>query len=151
MIISIEGYRLPSGFIVREMSVIFDNGNFQHFEFKCPTGYYPTMQDQDTIKYTTRYLNEIHYYDDGLLPYSVVDDILRSLANQTIYVGGHSTFNFITAKLPLTRVIDICKTFEFRYPKILLPSSKCFRQHNNRYCSAAKAEYVQGFLKTLIV
>ena len=145
MFLALEGFTLPSGYIIKELSVIFDDDNFQHFQFKAPPNFYPTTEEQRTIKFSTKYLNQLYLTDDSLLPYSTINEILKNLSFHTIYVAGHSAYNFIKAKLPMTHVIDICIKNNFKYPK-QLSKSNCFKDHNPRYCSLSKCEYIKKFM-----
>ena len=145
MFLALEGFTLPSGYIIKELSVIFDNDNYQHFHFKPPTNFYPTNEEHYTINYTTTYLNQLYLMDDSLLPYSTINDILKNLSSHTIYVAGQSAYNFIKAKLPMTRVINICIKNNFEYPK-QLSKSNCFKDHNPRYCSLSKCKYIKNFM-----
>ena len=149
MILTLEGFTLPSDYIVKELTVVFDSGNHEHFHFKAPPGFQPTATDLRTIKFASNYLNQLTLEDQSLLPYSAIDTILQAVASNTIYVAGNSAYNFMTAKLPFTKVIDICKTYNFIYPKDL-PPTNCFKRHRYRYCSLAKAEYIKSFMRDIV-
>ena len=148
MILALEGYTLPTWYIIKEMTVIFENNNLQHFQFAAPTDFQPTGRDLYTIRFTTKYINEIAYSDNSLLLYPMIDCILQKLSSQTIYVAGHCAYQFLSTKLPTTRIIDVCTKHDFKYPKEL-PTANCFKQHRPRYCSMAKATYVKHFMDSL--
>ena len=145
MFLALEGFTLPSGYIIKELTVIFDDDNYQHFHFKAPANFYPTNDEQRTINYTTNYLNQLFFSDNSLLPYSTINDILKNLSSHTIYVAGQSAYRFVKSKIPLTNVIDICIDYNFTYPKVL-EKTNCFKDHNPRYCSLSKCKYIKNFM-----
>lgn len=146
MIVTLEGFTLPSGYIIKELTVLSDNNDeYQHFHFNAPENYQPTPSDLTTINYATRYLNQLTLSDDSLLPYSTINAILQNLVKHTIYVAGHSACSFIKSHLPLSNIIDITSTCDFKYPKILNPVD-CFKAHRPRYCSLAKARCIKNFM-----
>ena len=147
MILTLEGFTLPSGYYIKELTIMNENGNgYQHFHFNAPDNFQPTPSDQCTINYTTRHLNQLTLCDDSLLPYSTIEIILQNLSTRTIYVAGHSAYNFIKNYLPLTNIINISSTHDFKYPPTLDPVS-CFKTHRPRYCSLAKARCIKNFMQ----
>ena len=143
VIIALEGFTLPSGFIVKELTILSDNLKYQHFHFNKPKDFYPTAGDLRTIKYTSEVLSQLYFDDDSLLPYSTINDILKQMSSHKIYVAGHTAHKFITTYLPTTEVINLCKEYKFKYP-LILPSVECFKQHTPRYCSLAKAKRIKS-------
>lgn len=149
MIVALEGFTLPSRYIAKEMTIMYDNNHHQHFQFSAPLNFNPTPADQQTIKYATERLNQLFLYDDNLLPYNTLDLILQQLVSHTIYVNGSCAYNFLKSKLPFTNIIDIGVAYNFQYPKTLPASTICFKQHNPRYCSASKTLCIKQFLNNL--
>ena len=145
MFLALEGFTLPSEYIIKELTVIIDDDNYQHFHFASPPNFHPTFEELQTINFATKNVNGLYLSDDSLLPYSTINDILQKIAHHTIYVVGHSTYNFIKSKLPMTNIIDICVQYNFKYPK-KLPKSNCFKSHNPRYCSLSKCIYIKKFI-----
>ena len=147
MFLALEGYNLapPTGYIIRELTVICDNDDYQHFHFRAPDNFHPTDKEKRTIKYTTTHLNQLYINDTALLPYSTLNYILKNLSSNTIYVAGQCAYNFIKSKIEFSNVIDICMDYNFTYPKTL-PKSNCFKDHNPRYCSLSKCKYIKNFM-----
>ena len=147
MILTLEGFTIPSGYIIKELTVINDKNNeYQHFHFNAPKDFQPTPSDIYTINYATKHLNQLSFSDDSLLPYVAINAILQNLEKHTIYVAGHSAHKFITSHLPLSNIIDITTTLDFKYPPVLQPAD-CFKTHRPRYCSLAKAWYIKSFME----
>ena len=146
VIITIEGFTLTSGFIAKELTILYDDLRYQHFHIAKPKNFHPTDQELRTIRYTSKFLNQLYLDDDNLLPYSTINDILRQMSSHKIYVAGHTAHKFITTYLPTTEVIDLCKNYKFTYP-LKLPYIECFKQHTPRYCSLAKAKYIYKFME----
>ena len=146
VIIALEGFTLPSGFIAKELTILDDNLTYQHFHFTKPEDFHPTAQDLRTIKYTSEVLSQLYLDDNSLLPYSTINTILRQMSSHKIYVAGHTAHKFITTYLPTTEVIDLCKKYKFTYP-LKLPYIECFKLHTPRYCSLAKAKYIYKFME----
>ena len=149
VILTLEGFNLPSGYIVKELTIIFNDDSYQHFHFNAPKDFYPTAKDLQTINYIRRHLNELYLSDDCLLPYTSIIDILNNLLSCKIYVAGNSTHKFIMTYLPLNNIIDICSEYNFKYPAEL-PPMDCFKQHKPRYCSLSKAKYIKSIIKDLL-
>ena len=148
MILTLEGVTLPSQYLVKELSIVYDGScaEYQHFQFKPPPGFNPTPLELRTIKFATNNLHQLPLYDRSLLAYSTIDSILQSLEPQTIIVAGNSAFSYVTSKLPFSRVIDICQQYNFTYPKQLDPAC-CFKTHRPRYCSLSKGLYIKQFMQ----
>ena len=149
VILTLEGFNLPSGYIVKELTIIFNDDSYQHFHFNAPKDFFPTAKDLRTINYVRRHLNGLSLSNDCLLPYTSINDILNNLTSYTIYVAGNSAHKFIMNHLPLNNIIDICSEYDFKYPEELLPMG-CFKQHNPRYCSLSKAKYIKSIIKELL-
>ena len=145
MILTLEGFTLPSGYIIKELTVLNDDDEYQHFHFSAPKNFRPTPSDLYTIDYTTKHLNQLSLSDDSLLPYATIDVILQNIVNNTIYVAGHSAYNFIKSRLPLSNIVNICTALNFKYPATL-ESANCFKTHRARYCALAKARCIKKFM-----
>ena len=149
MILTLEGFTLPSKYIIKELTVISDSGDYQHFHFKTPLGFKPSAIDSRTIKFASTYLHQLSLDDQSLLPYSTIDTILEAVASHVLFVAGNSAYDFVTTKLPFTKVIDICAKYNFTYPKEL-PPINCFKRHRYRYCSLAKADCIKSFMSSIV-
>lgn len=131
-----EGFTLPSGFVLKEMTILFSNREYKHFIFKKPENIILTAKDKRTIRYTTSYFNNLSF-TEGDIPYNIIDDILSPYKNYTIYTYSNIFTSFLKKRLPTSVVINI-QTLGFNLPKNL-PKPNCFKNHNPRYCSLAKA------------
>ena len=148
MIVTLEGFVLPTRYIIKELSIFHESGSFQHFHFQAPTDFYPTEKELQTIKYASKNLNQLHLVDNSILPYSSLDIILKSIAPQTIYVAGNTAEKFLSAKLPTSCVINISDKYQFKYPDYLTRTD-CFKNHNFRYCSLSKGKFIRMFLNNI--
>ena len=148
LILTIEGFNLSSGYIIKELTIMYQDDSYQHFQFSPPKDFQPTDAQEKTIYYTQRYLNELALSDNALLPYSTINDIMQKISTYTIFVAGYTTYKVIKEYLPLVKIINVCSEYNFSYPKEL-PPTNCFKQHRPRYCSMAKATYVKNFMAIL--
>ena len=149
MIVTLEGFVLPTRYIIKELTIIHDSDSFQHFHFQGPLDFNPTEKELQTIKYVTKYLNHLHVHDDSVLPYSTLDVILKSITTEKIYIAGNAARAFLTRKLPTSCIVDITSKFGFKYPNEL-PNAPCFKNHSSRYCSLCKGKFIAEFLKKII-
>ena len=146
VIVTFEGFTLPSRYIVQECTVYFEN-SYQHFTFQPPPDFIPDGKDLKTISYASENLNKLTYYNDSLLPYSMLTTILTELSSQTVYCSGNSATKLLRKTLPLTKIINVNLNYRFKYPDSL-PYISCGIDHCVRYCSLAKASYIRKYLKT---
>ena len=140
--IGMEGYCLPSGFILKELCIIYPNNEFDHFLFKNPD-LKLTKADKRTIRYTTEHLNELQY-EDGNIPYEQIETILNSVKDFIIYTYSEIAVKNLQKYLPTT-VIKNIQQYGFIMPKTL-PESGCFRKHCQRYCGKAKSIQIKNFI-----
>ena len=139
LVIAAEGFTLPSGYVLKEMSIIFFNREYKHFLFKKPTNFLPTPKDIITIKYTTNRFNGLSFLE-GDVPYNLIEDILTPYKDYKMYTYSYIFKNFLQNILPSTTIINI-QTYEKKLPANL-PKPNCFRNHKARYCSLAKAKEI---------
>ena len=139
-----EGYTLPTGFIAKELAVIFPNSEYAHYLFEKPNNFVLSLTDKKTLRYATRHLNNLSY-DDGDIPYNQIGPILQKLTNYSIYTYSEIVKNFIQVFLPTTVVINT-QDLGYQLPKTL-PDPSCFRIHRPRYCAKAKALAVKNFIE----
>ncbi len=143
--IALDGYTLPSGFIVKEICIMFPNGEYNHFLLKAPKNQYLTDVDKRTIRYTTAHLNNLSY-DDGDFPYENIDDIFAKFSEYRIYTYSETSLKFLQNSLQTSVIINI-QNQGFQMPTVL-PDPICCRVHNNRYCAKAKAIAVKSFIES---
>ena len=141
--IGIDGFTLPSGFILKELCIIYPNNEFDHFLFKQP-GWTLTEADKRTIRYTTQNLNKL-CYEDGHISYDHIEKILDTVKDVTVHTYSDIAVVFLQKYLPTTVIKNIqCQGFIM--PRVL-PDSNCFRKHVSRYCAKAKALEIQKFVE----
>ena len=144
--IGVDGYTTPSGFIVKEICIMFPDGEYNHYLLKHPANQYLTEVDKRTIRYATTHLNNLSY-DDGDVPYEFLQNILSEYRQYHVYTYSEVALKLLQNILP-TSVITNIQNLGFEMSSTL-PDPKCFRKHNPRYCGKAKAIAVKNFvLKT---
>ena len=142
--VAAEGYTLPCGFILKELCIIFPNGEYNHHLFKSPDHITLTATDERTVRWSTKNLNNLSY-DDGDLSIEQLGAILYKLKDFTIYTYTSLVEKLIQNFLPTTVVIN-AQDMEYHLPKIL-PNPNCFRNHSYRYCAKAKAIAIKNFIE----
>ena len=153
--VAIEGINLSKNFyVIRELSILFPNGDVQHLHFKNPPDLCLTVAQQKTAWYTQQRLSGFGITDDTscCLPSSTCIDVLKSLAGFRIYCVGDITKQFLTQRLPDSRIIDICTLLNFSYPK-KQSNPRCSIQHGKsyRYCSLFKVYCLKERLDGLLL
>ena len=138
--VTFEGFMLKDlGYTIKEMTLLYAGGEYDHFLFEAPKRDL-SSGDQQTVNWTTRNLNGLNW-DEGLLPYSSLQEILASIATCRIVCHGSSARMFLRKTLPNTVIVDTSLAGN-KYPKSLtkLP---CGRDHRARWCSLSKAHYIK--------
>ena len=115
--IGIDGYTLPSGFILKEMCILYPNDEYDHYLFRNP-GWQLTEADMRTIRYTTQNLNNL-CYQDGFIPYDQIANILDSVKDDTICTYSEIAVTILQRYLPTT-VIKIYKMMDLTCLKFYL-------------------------------
>lgn len=145
VIVTLDGYTLPSGFILKELCIMHPSGEYDHFLFSKPD--VPLLaKDLETIRYTTAHLNNISF-DDGNIPYELIQPILGKVKYFRIYTYSAIALNFLRQYLPTTFIKNVQDIENYKLPAEL-PDSNCFRNHNQRYCAKAKAIAVKEFMNS---
>ena len=144
-----EGFCVKNGgFVLRELTLIFPDGDEQHFQFKNPEDLCLDDAEMKIAKFAERYLHGFSPTSDEncCLPYAVYPKILEVIQNCRIYCAGELFRRFFTSNLPNSHVIDVYSLFDFRYPNEL-DNPGCFKLHRYRYCSLAKARWIRQKLE----
>ena len=154
--VGIEGFSTKSGFILKELCILYDGEEFDHYMFEKPS-WTLTGKDLETVRYASTQLNGLHLYD-GSIPYKEIDGILRGIRDYQIYTFSGLAVKTLRTYLPNTKKIKNIQDLGFEMPKHL-PNSHCFRSHNvwdkqhyftshrYRYCAKAKALEVRDFMR----
>lgn len=142
--IAVDGYTLPSAFIVKELCIMFPGGEYNHFLFKPPVNQHLTIVDKRTIRYTTKHLNNLSY-EDGDTPYEIIHRILSKYKEYRVFTFSDISLNFLQEVLPTTVITNI-QVYGFDMPA-MLPDPTCCRVHNPRYCALAKAIVIKNFIE----
>ena len=140
-----DGYTLPSGFIVKEICCMFPNGEFNHYLMEPPMNRDLNDVDRRTIRFATKNLNNLSYHD-GWFPYDKMHDIFLRFQEFRVYTYSDLTLKFIQNFLPTTVVINV-QELGFQMPEVL-PDASCFRLHNARYCAKAKCVAIKKFIES---
>lgn len=148
-IVTVEGFQVSNDYIVKELTVMFDSDNYQHFFFDCPPGLIIGPSDERTIRYTEN-LNGLRLENDSYIPYSIIGYILGKLDKYVVYTAGNQAATFLSRYLPQTMILDACQEFNFKYP-LELQQMPCFYRHSSRYCSLSKAVTLKIALQVLQV
>ena len=143
--VGVEGFTLPCGYIIKELAIFYTNDESDHFLFEKP-GHELRLSvcDKRTIRYVTQHLNMLSY-NDGSIPYSQIEPILKRLMGHTIYTYGLEAKRWILKHLPTSMVVNT-QELGHKLPNTL-PDPKCFRQHSCRYYTKAKAISVKKFIE----
>ena len=142
--VAVEGYSLPNGFVVKELTVIKNNSDVDHFIFMKPDVVF-TAAETKTIAWTTKYLNGLKL-TDGHIPYNTVPHIISQLSHSKIFCYGSLTTKFLRSIIPLGYIIDV-QLKGFSLPKNLKDSHlRCGRSHPIRFCAMAKANAIKNFI-----
>ena len=139
--VGLEGYTLPSGYMIKELCIIFPNGEYNHFLFQKPDWLLSEVSRR-TIRYATQHLNNLSF-EDGDIPYIILPSLLEKIKEFRVYTYSDIAQKFLQQHLPTTSIENI-QTTGYQIPKEL-PDSKCFRDHNQRYCAKAKALEIKKF------
>ena len=134
--VGIEGFTLPNEYIVKELTLLYEEERFDHILFQPPPNFTPNTTERKSISYISQKLHHLNY-NEGWMPYSLLGHVLKSLINTHVYCYGRNAANMLKQHLPTTPITDL-QEMGYQMPTIL-PRAKCGRDHNGRYCSLAKA------------
>ena len=137
-----EGYTTPSGFILKEMCIMFPNKEYNHYLFKSDS-FGLSDNDFKTIRYAMKTINKLSFHD-GDTPSHHLDEILQRYKEYTIYTYSEVMQKRLQHHLPTTIVINAQD--EGLKLASELPDPKCFREHPHRYCAKAKAIAIRKFM-----
>jgi len=138
--VGVEGYTLTKEFILKELTIVYPNGEFNHYILKNPPKLL-SPKDSRTVRYTTKYLNQLSWFDGDII-YSNLDRILKKIRDLKLYTYGCTARNFLEKHLPNTIIVDTQYQQGVKIPSVL-ESAGCCRNHPARYCSKAKALYIK--------
>lgn len=132
----IEGFPLSSGYIVKELTILYPNNEYTHLLFQKPNIWLSHM-DVKTVRYVTRHIHGLSF-DDGDVPLTEFANIISKLKEFTVYTYSLDSLHVLQGILPTTVIISI-KEKGYSLP-MYLPDPDCCRSHENyRNCSKAKA------------
>lgn len=142
--VGVEGFALTELYVVKELVLIFSNETHDHYLFKAPAEYLCQPKDQKTVRYITKHLNHLSWFDGEVL-YSNVERILKRIQGFRVYCYGMTAKRFLLRYLPTTVIINVQEEMKCQMPKTL-ESCECFRRHPSRYCAKAKALFIKDFV-----
>ena len=143
---AIEGINFDRNFyVIRELSVVFPNGDLLHLHFKNPENMRLTQGQLKTAWFTKNFLNGFGV-DDSVnccIPNENCADILKSIANYEIRCAGDITKRCLARYLPTTQIIDVSE-WGFTYPRVYF-NPNCSIKHGKqfRYCTLFKVHCLQ--------
>ena len=141
-VVAIEGFQVSQGYVVKEMTILFDSNQYQHFHFNCPIDLIIAPRDWNAIRWGQNH-HGLVLQDDSFLPYEIIGYILSKIINLRIYTAGNQAKTVLSQYLPKSDMVDICQQYNFRYPMIL-QESPCFVLHPSRYCTLSKAKTIKA-------
>ena len=68
-------------YVVKELTVLYDNGSMDHYLFAPPTTLRLTAAEATTVRYASKYLNGLSF-NDGCIPFEDIYTIIRKLAGR---------------------------------------------------------------------
>lgn len=139
-VVTVEGFYVSGQYVAKELTILFDENNYQHFMFNCPKNLVLSNKDIKTVEFTEN-LNGLKLKNNSFLPYSTIECILSFIKDCYIQTAGFHAKSFLKSYLPKTEVQDLCNEFDFKYPKTL-QQAPCFVQHPSRYCTLSKARTI---------
>ncbi len=139
VIVSVEGYSLPDGYVIKELTIMSMSGDYTHVTFKPPPMPLSPV-DQRTIDYACRYLNGL-FWEEGLLPYTMLPGILETLRGAELICHGVMASTWLKKVCPNSRIRDT-STQQQKFPRTIPFWTSCGKNHNTRYCSLHKAHYI---------
>ena len=80
--IGIEGFLLAVGYIVKELTLLHDSGDVDHFLFQAPHSQQLTEAECRTIRYVSKNLNGLSYHE-GSIPYEEICNILNRISGNS--------------------------------------------------------------------
>lgn len=152
VIADVEGFPTQNGGLIpRELTLIFPDGEEQHFHFKNPETMCLNETEMVLAKFCQRHLNGFSPTNNGTccLPAAVYPKILEEIENCRIYCAGETARLFFARHLPNSHIVDVYSLFDFKYPTQISENPNCFKLHRYRYCTLAKtrflAQRLEGF------
>lgn len=83
--VGLEGFLLKRMYVIKEMTVLYENGSVDHYMFAAPTSLRLTSSEATTVRYVSQRVNGLSYHD-GDITYEEVYNIVRKLAGQYHWV-----------------------------------------------------------------
>ena len=155
VIAEVEGFPTRNGgLILRELTLIFPNGQEQHFHFKNPETMCLNEVEMAAAKFCQRHQNGFSPTDNEscCLPAAVYPKVLEEIKHCRIYCAGESKRNFFARHLPDAHIVDVCTILDFCYPANLAGYPNCtFKLHRNRFCTLSKGRYLADQLEGYIL
>ena len=144
-VVTVDGFYVCGRYVAKELTILFDENNYQHFMFNCPKNLVLSNKDVKTVEFAKR-LNGLELENNSFLPYSTIECILSFIKDCYIQTAGFQAKSFLESYLPKTEVKDLCIEFGFKYPKTL-QQAPCFVQHPSRYCTLSKARTIYSAIQ----
>ena len=79
--VGIEGFVLKRMYVIKELTVLYESGNVNHYLFAAPTTLRLTSAEATTVRYVSQNLNGLSLHD-GEISYEEIYSIIRKLAGK---------------------------------------------------------------------
>ena len=93
--VGVEGFLLKSGYIVKELSYVYEDDRRDHYRFAAPEGLFLTPAEALTVRYVSKNLNGLSLNDIGI-KYDQLHDIVSQLSGKRCF---RPFFFFVTLVL----------------------------------------------------
>ena len=81
--LGLEGFMLAVGYIIKELSLVHESGDVDHYLFAPPEKQNLTSSECTTIRYVSKNLNGLSY-NEGRVSYTELDNILDNISGNFI-------------------------------------------------------------------
>ena len=88
--VGVEGFLLKSGYIVKELSYVYEDSRVDHYRFAVPDDLFLTPAEGITVRYVSKNLNGLSLHDNGV-SYSQLGNILRQLSGTYCFRSSFAT------------------------------------------------------------
>ena len=141
--VGFEGYFTQSGFVHKELCILYDTDIYDHYLFRKPEEKL-SEADMATVRWATCHLNNLEF-NDGCVPYKEIEQIFKKIENYEIYTFSYVAVETLQKYIPNAPKIQNIQEFGYEMPK-RLGFAYCFRPHTPRYCAKAKAREVRNYM-----
>ena len=88
--VGVEGFLLKGGYIVKELSYVYEDARVDHYRFAAPDDLFLTPAEAITVRYVSKNLNGLSLHDNGV-NYSQLETIIRQLSGKCCFRPSFAT------------------------------------------------------------